>query len=148
MVHLLGAQELILSIKSLYFPPSFLSAEHQRPHTLLWRGKVQSAGSRPLARVTPGAGVLAGGFAAGSDRVYFQRVLSDAWPLIRALDCGWHSAFLCSASLSALSQRSGCLGRKCSRVDQISVFLDFVPRWQRTHRVLQGTSGRQPAGGE
>lgn len=68
---------------------------------------MQSAGSRPLARVTPGAGVLVGSLAAGSDRMYFQGVLSDAHSLIRALDGGWCFAFLCSASLFALSLWSG-----------------------------------------
>lgn len=68
---------------------------------------MQSAGSRPLARVTPGAGVLAASLAASSDRMYVQGVLSDARSLIRALDRGWCFAFLCSASLFALSLRSG-----------------------------------------
>lgn len=73
----------------------------------LQRGKTQSTGSRPLARATLGAGVLAGSFAAGSDRMSFPSVLSDARPLLRALEHGWCFALLSSASLFALSLRSG-----------------------------------------
>lgn len=68
---------------------------------------MQSTGSQPLARVTPGAGVLVGSLAAGSDRMYSQSVPSDARSLIRALDRGWCFALLYSASLFALSLWSG-----------------------------------------
>lgn len=68
---------------------------------------MKSSGHWSLARVMPGAGVPAGGSAVGSDRMYVRSVLSDARTLIRALDCGWCFAFLCSASLFALSLPSG-----------------------------------------
>lgn len=61
--------------------------------------------------------------------------------------------FSCSAPLFALSlETEFYYGRKCSRVDQISVLVNFVPVparsffQNRTHCALQGKTGRQPCG--
>ena len=87
-------------------------------------------------------------------------VLSAVSTLISALDHGWRFSFLSSASLFALSlEREFYYGRKCSRADQIRVWLTFVPgqprkcrqpgRFSRTELAvhLKASLGGSPAGG-
>ena len=63
------------------------------------------------------------------------RVLSAVSTLISALDHGWRFSFLSSASLFALSlEREFYYGRKCSRADQIHVWVTFVPGQPRKCR--------------
>lgn len=82
------------------------------------------------------------------------RVLSAESTLISALDRGWRFRFLSSASLFALSLESlYAHGRKCSRADQIRVWVTFVPgqprkcrqpgRFSRTELVVH-FKGRKP----
>lgn len=64
--------------------------------------------------------------------MFSPSVLSDVSFLISALDHGWRFSFLYSASPFALSlEREFHYGRKCSRVDQISVSVNLVPGQQR-----------------
>lgn len=87
-------------------------------------------------------------------------VLSAVSSLISVLDQGWRFSFLSSASLFALSlEREFYYKRKCSRVDQISVWVTFVPGQQskcqpdpfsRTEHTVhfKESLGGCPAGGE
>ena len=87
-------------------------------------------------------------------------VLSAVSTLISALDHGWRFSFLSSASLFALSlEREFYYRRKCSRADQIRVWLTFVPgqprkclqpgRFSRTELAVhfKASLGGSPAGG-
>lgn len=62
-------------------------------------------------------------------------VLSDVPSLISACDHGWRFGFLYSASLFALCwEKEFYSKRKCSRVDQISVSVNFVPGQDRKYQ--------------
>lgn len=87
--------------------------------------------------------------------------LSAMSTLISALDRGWRLGFVSSASLFALSlEREFYYGRKCSRVDQICVWVTFVPgqprkclepgRFSRTELAVcfQASPGGSLAGGK